>query len=123
MALFVGDVGNVDGFGIVALLADNVKSASNCCSPAKADELRCHKGTGGILRILEDLVDFASGFRVGIFEDSFYNVCGHFLDNVDGIVEEHFVKDGFQFRVGKALDKGFLGIAFKLDKNIRGNFF
>mgnify|MGYP003307526962 CR=1 FL=1 len=123
VAFFVGNVGNVDGFGIVALLTDHVKSSRNGCPPAKADKFRCHKGTGGILRILENFVYFSSCFRVGIFKNTFYYVCGHLLDNVDGIVKEHFVKDSFKFRVGKTFDKHFLGIAFKIDENIRRNFF
>ena len=123
MTGFVRNIGNVDGFGIIAFLADNVKSAGNGSVSAQADKFRSHKGTGGIFGILQNFVYLASGFRIGIFKNTFYHVCGHFLDNVDGIVKEHFVQNFFKFRVGKTLDKHFLGIAFQIDKNVRGHFF
>ena len=120
MAFFVRHVADVDGLGIVALFADDVESAGNGGIKAKADKLRGHKGAGGVLRVLKELIYVLSRLRVGVFKYAFYYVGGHLLDDVNGIVKVEVVKNLFELRVGKAPDEHLLGIAFEFDENVRG---
>ena len=123
MAALVGNIADIDGFSFIAVFADYVKGLLHGVVLPKLYKLRGHYGAGGIFGILQNFVYFFAGVRVGIFKNTLYDIGRHFFNNVYGIIKVKFVKNGFQFGVGKALYEHFLRIAFKFDKNIRRNIF
>ena len=48
----------------------------------------------------------------GLTEDSFYHTCGHFLDDVNGVVEIKLVHNRLKFTVAEAFYEIFLHICF-----------
>ena len=83
-------------------------------------KLRCHNGAGRILRILKKGIDRLSHFAVGIFKNSLNYRSRHFLNNVYGVVDIKLIKDLLKLGIRKCVNKGFLGVAVKLNKGFGG---
>ena len=86
------------------------------------DIFRGHHGTGRVLRILQDLVDFLAHFRVSLGQDTLHHVRGHLFDNINGVVDVQLVHHLTQFLVADAFDQRFLFLALHLNEAFRGQF-
>ena len=82
--------------------------------------LRRHHGSGGIFRILQDLVDLLAHLRIGLGQDTLYHVRGHLFDNVHRVINVQFVHNLTQFLIADTLDQGFLLLALHFNEAFRG---
>ena len=75
------------------------------------DKLRGHDGTGGVLRVFQQLVDLAAGGGVGVAQDTGDHVGGHVLDDVHGVVQIELVQDLPQLLIAQGVDDLLLVLA------------
>ena len=72
-----------------------------------------------VFGVAQDLIDLLAHFRLGLREDTLDDVCRHFLDNIDRVIDVQLVDDLLQLRVGKAADEKLLKLRRHLDKCLR----
>ena len=84
----------------------------------KAHVLGGHDRTGGILIKEKETVYHLSILFTGGLDDSLYYSGGHLLDDVNGIVEIHLLKNCRKLSVREAFYKSLLSLGIKLDKDV-----
>ena len=84
--------------------------------------LRGHDGTGGILRIAQQVVDLLAHLRIRLCQDPLDHIGRHFLDQIHGIVHIEFLNHIVEFCIGKAPDQQFLFLRLHLDKRLCRQF-
>ena len=119
MAPLVDDVADVDGLLVGAGAADALEGGLHRHVLFQVHKLRSHDAAGGVVGVLEDLVDALAHLRVGVLEDALDHVGGHLLHNVNGIVQIQLVQHFLQLRVGKALDQQLLLVGVQLHEYLR----
>ena len=67
---------------------------------------------------MEYLVYLPPFFSVGVGQDALYHIGGHFLYNIDGIVQKQVVDDIFKLSVRKGLNKRLLQIRIHLNEHV-----
>ena len=120
MAAIVNDIADVDGFLVRAGAADALQCVQHGHGGLQIHILRSHDGAGGILRVFQNFVDALPHIRVGVLQNPLDHIGGHFLHDVNRIVQIQLVQHFFQFRVGKALDQQLLLVAFQLHEYLGG---
>ena len=120
--VIVCDVTGIDCLFIDADAPDFPDSVPHGHVLFQPDKLGRHDAAGAVGRVLQKLVDRASVVRGAVCDDTLHHVGGHLLDHIDGIIEEHFVKNVFQFLIGKGRDERLLQIGVHLGKHVRRLF-
>ena len=114
----INDVADVDGLLVRSGPADALQGVLHRHGLLQIHKLRGHNGAGGILRIFQNFVDAFAHIRVGVLQNPLDHVGGHFLHDVNGIVQIQLVQHFLQLRVGKAADQQLLLVAFQLYEHL-----
>ena len=123
MAVCVRNIAGVDGFLVNACFAYTVECLRNGHVRFKVDIFDGHYAARAVLGVFQNFVDFRTRVGVGLPENTFYNICRHFLYDVNGIVKVHFVKDVVQLIIAECHNKSLLNIWRHLDKGFRRKLF
>ena len=115
----VGDIQDVDGLQLAADAADALEGVLHRHVLFQGQELHVHDGAGGVLRVLQNLVNGFSHFRRRLIQDSDHHAGGHLLHDVHGIVQIQLVQHLLQLGVGKAVDEHLLGVGLQLHEHLR----
>jgi len=115
----IGDIQDVDGLQLTADTADALEGVLHRHVLFQGQKLHVHNGSGGVLRVLEDLVDGLAHFRRGLVQDADHHAGGHFLHDVHGIVQIQLVQHLLQLGVGKAVDEHLLAVGLQLHEYLR----
>ena len=119
LALGVGDVEDVDGLHVAADAADALEGVRHRHVLFQGQKLHVHDGAGGILRVLQDLVQGFAHFRRGFVQNTDDHAGGHLLNDVHGVVQIQLVQHFLQLGVGEAVDEHLLTVALQLDEDFR----
>ena len=117
-ALLLGHIAGVDGLLVDARAPDAPDGLADRHRGSERDVLRGHDRAGGVLRVLQDLVDLPAHLRVGLREDALHHVGGHLLDKVGCIVDVELVDDLAQLRIGEAADQELLPLGIELGERL-----
>ena len=104
----LGDVTGVNGLLVHALLADAGEGLLHRGVRVEEHVLRGHNGAGGVLGVVEQLVDLAAGRRVAVAQDTGDHVGGHVLDHVHRVVQVQLVQHLPQLLVVQGVDEPLL---------------
>ena len=69
------------------------------------DKLCGHQRAGGVLGVVEQLIDLAAGGRVGVAQDAGHQVGGHVLNQVHRVVQIQLVQHFPQLPVAEGADE------------------
>ena len=83
------------------------------------DELRRHDASGAVLRILQELVQKLSLFRVGVLQDSLYDIGRQLFQHINRIIDVQIVDDGAQLVVRDACHDLLLLFRLQLGEHVR----
>ena len=101
----LGDIAGVDGLLVDAHAADAGKGLLHRGVWMEKDELRGHDGAGGVLGIVQQLVDLAAGGGVGVAQDPGDHVGRHVLDDVHRVIQVQLVQHLPQLPVAEGPDQ------------------
>ena len=87
---------------------------------AQGDIFGGHDRAGGILRVAQDLVDLLAHIRLGLGQDALHDVRGHFLHDIDGVVDVKLVDDLLQLGIREALNQKLLRLRLHFDERFGG---
>ena len=116
------DVTGINRLFIHCRTADAGKRLISRHVGTKRDILCRHDGTGGIVRIAENLVDFLAHLRIRLCENPLYDVRGHLFNKVNSVVDVEFIHDFTQFVIGKTLDQQLFQIRIHFHERFRSKF-
>ena len=116
----IRDVAGVDGLLVHAGLPDALEGLLHRHGGPERNVLRRHDGSGGVLRIAQDFVDFFPHLRIRLRENALDYIGGHFLDQVRSVVHVKLAHDVPQLPVGKAPDQKLLPFRFQLGEGLCG---
>ena len=122
VAAGIGDIADIDGFLVNAGAPDTLERVGHGHVPLQVHKLGGHDRPGGVLRVLENLVDAAAGLRVGMTEDAFDHAGRHFLDQIHRIIHVQLVQHFLQLCVGKGLDEQLLLLRLHFHEDLRRQF-
>ena len=112
----LGDVAGVDGLLIDAGAADTEDGLADGHIGPEGDVLGGHPGAGAVLGVAEDFVDFLAHIGGSLGENPLDHVGGHFLDDIDGVIDEELVQDLPELGIGEAADQELLLLGVHLDE-------
>ena len=72
--------------------ADAGKGLLHCGVWMEVYELCGHNGTGGVLGIIEKLIDLAAGRGIGIPQNTGHHISGHILNDIYRVVQKQLVQ-------------------------------
>ena len=113
------NVAGVNGLLVDAGTADAEDGLLHRHVRPQGNIFRRHDRAGGILGIAENLVDLLAHLRLRLRQDPLHHVGGHFLDDIDGVIDVQLVNDLFQLRVREAADQQLLKLRLHLDERLR----
>ena len=115
-----GDIAGVDGLFVDAGTADAEDGFLHRHIRPQGHIFRRHDGAGGVFGVAQDLIDLLAHFRLGLREDTLDDVCRHFLDNIDRVIDVQLVDDLLQLRIREAADQQLLRLRLHFDEGLRG---
>ena len=92
---------------------------TDCQMVVKLHHLYGHYRTGTVLRIFEKSVDYPPCLTVRLGEDTANHSRRNLLQEINGIVKKHVVKQMLKLRIGYQAQELGLGIRFQIRKNVR----
>ena len=120
-ALIVDDVAGVDGLLVDARAADVIHRLAHGEIIVQIDIFNGHQASGAVFRIIEELVDGLARALVGVLQNLFDDVGGHFFQKVHRIIHEHIVHQRLQFGVGRAFGDELLLLAGHVGEHVGGD--
>ena len=74
----------------------------------EVDVLGGHDGAGGVLGVVEELIDLSAGGGVRVAQDTADHVGGHVLNEVHGVVQVQLVQHLSQLLITQGVDESLL---------------
>ena len=119
MALAVDDIAGVDGFLVQAGLAQRFHRLAHGHGAVELGKLDGHDRAGRIFRVFEELVDQRALCGIGVLQDALDDRRGQLLEEIDRVVQEHFVQQGVDFAVADQRDQLLLLLAVDIGEHFR----
>jgi len=111
-------IAGVDRLRIHAQLADALDGFIHIHVFFQIDELDRHHAAGGIIRILQQMVDVLAGIRAGVFQDFLDDIRRHLFQQIDRIIRLQIIDDDTGFLFRKFGDDVLLAVRFQHGENI-----
>ena len=121
LALVVDDIAGVNRLLVDARAADVIHRLAHSEVIVQIDIFDGHQAAGAVFRIIEELVDGLARALVGVLQNLFDDVGGHFFQKVHRIIHEHVVHQRFEFGVGRAFGDELLLLAGHVGKHVGGD--
>ena len=123
MTVIVGDITGVNRFLVHTGFTYVVDSLSYSHFGFQAYIFDRHNTAGTVFGVVKQFVDCTARFGVACRYYAFYNICGHFLDDINGVIKEHFVEDFVETHIGERTYQCFLRVTVHFDKGFRSRLF
>ena len=106
-----GDIAGIHRLLVQTHLTDPGKGLLHSGIGVEIDELRGHDRAGGVLGVLQQLIDLAAGGSVGIPQNTGYHVGGHVFNNIHRIIQIQLVQNLSQLLITQGVDDLLLVLA------------
>ena len=88
----LGNIAGIHSLLVQSDTADAGKGLLHCGVWMEVYELCGHNGTGGVLGIIEKLIDLAAGRGIGIPQNTGHHISRHILNDIYRVVQKQLVQ-------------------------------
>ena len=111
-------IAGVDGLPVLSGAADVLNGLLHRHRGAQICKFRRHNAAGGMLGILEELVDQTAHLRCGVLQDALDHIGGHVLQHIHRVVHVQVLHDDGQFRIRRRSDDELLHLRLQLCEHV-----